>query len=55
MLVFDSGSTTSLKKRIGPAPSMRAASASSSGIVRKNCRNRNVAVAEAISGSVSPA
>jgi hypothetical protein len=25
------------------------------GIVRKNCRNRNVAVADAISGSVSPA
>ena len=46
--------TTSQKKRIGPAPSMRAASASSSGIVRKNCRNRNVAVAEAISGSVRP-
>jgi len=31
------------------------ASAYSSGIVRKNWRNRNVAVAEAISGSVSPA
>ena len=51
----DSGTTTSQKKRIGPAPSMRAASASSSGIVRKNWRNRNVAVAEAISGTVSPA
>ena len=55
MLVRDSGTTTSQKKRIGPAPSMRAASASSSGIVRKNWRNRNVAVADAISGSVSPA
>jgi len=33
---------------------MREASASSSGIVRKNCRKRNVAVAEAIRGSVRP-
>ncbi len=55
MLVLDSGSSTSKKKRIGPAPSMRAASASSSGMVMKNWRNRKVAVAEAISGSVSPA
>ncbi len=54
-LVIDSGTSTSLKKRIGPAPSMRAASTSSSGTVRKNCRNRKVAVAEAISGTVSPA
>ena len=54
MLVFDKGSSTSRKKRIGPAPSMRAASASSSGTVRKNCRKRKVAVAEAMSGSVSP-
>jgi len=44
-----------LKKRIGPAPSMRAASTSSSGTVRKNCRNRKVAVADAISGTVRPA
>jgi hypothetical protein len=51
----DSGITTSKKKRIGPAPSMRAASASSSGMVRKNWRNRNVAVADAISGTVRPA
>ena len=41
--------------RIGPAPSMRAASTSSSGTVRKNWRNRNVAVADAISGTVRPA
>ena len=54
MLVFESGSTTFQKKRIGPAPSMRAASASSSGIVMKNCRKRKVAVADAMSGSVSP-
>src|SRR5215216_4605800 len=54
MLVLESGSSTSQKKRIGPAPSMRAASASSSGTVRKNWRNRNVAVAEAISGNVRP-
>ena len=55
MLVLDSGSSTSRKKRTGPAPSMRAASISSSGTVRKNWRNRKVAVAEAISGSVRPA
>ena len=30
-----------LKNRMGPAPSMRAASTSSSGTVRKNCRNKN--------------
>src|SRR5512133_2667845 len=53
--VFDSGSSTSQKKRIGPAPSIRAASTSSSGTVMKNWRNRNVAVADAISGIVSPA
>ena len=45
----------SLKNRIGPAPSTRAASTSSSGTVRKNWRNRKVAVAEAISGIVRPA
>ena len=55
MEVVDSGSSTSLKKRIGEAPSMRAASTSSSGTVRKNWRNKNVAVAEAISGTVKPA
>ena len=54
-IVRESGQITSLKKRIGPAPSMRAASASSSGTVRKNWRNRKVAVAEAISGIVRPA
>ena len=50
-----SGSSMSMKKRIGPAPSIRAASTSSSGTVKKNCRNKNVAVAEAISGTVRPA
>ena len=50
-----SGSKMSMKKRIGPAPSMRAASTNSSGTVRKNCRNKKVAVAEAISGTVRPA
>jgi hypothetical protein len=55
MLVRDSGSSTSQKKRMGPAPSMRAASTSSSGTVRKNWRNRKVAVADAISGTVRPA
>ena len=53
--VADMGSRMSLKKRIGPAPSTRAASTSSSGTVRKNWRNRKVAVAEAISGTVRPA
>src|ERR1700744_393412 len=55
ILVFDSGNTMSQKNRSAPAPSIRAASISSSGSVMKNCRNRNVAVADAISGSVSPA
>jgi len=52
--VLDSGISTSQKKRMGPAPSMRAASTSSSGTVRKNWRNRKVAVAEAMSGMVRP-
>ena len=55
MEVLDSGKRMSHKKRIGPAPSMRAASTSSSGTVRKNCRNKKVAVADAISGMVRPA
>src|SRR3954465_5715263 len=54
MLVLESGRRTSRKKRIGPAPSMRAASASSSGTVRKNWRKRKVAVAEAMSGGARP-
>ena len=53
--VLDKGTRMSLKKRMAPAPSMRAASTSSSGTVRKNWRNRKVAVAEAISGRVRPA
>ena len=48
------GSRMSQKKRIGEAPSTRAASASSSGTLRKNWRNRNVAVAEAIRGTTRP-
>jgi hypothetical protein len=44
----------STKKRIGPAPSTRAASASSSGTLRKNWRNRKVAVAEAMIGMTRP-
>ena len=55
MLVAESGSSTSKKKRIGPAPSIREASVSSSGTVKKNWRNKNVAVADAISGTVKPA
>jgi hypothetical protein len=53
--VRTSAAPMSQKKRIGEAPSTRAASVSSSGIVRKNWRNRNVAVAEAISGMIRPA
>src|SRR5260370_31225904 len=55
MLVRESGSKMSKKNRIGVAPSIRDASVSSSGIVMKNWRNRNVAVALAISGMVRPA
>ena len=55
MFVFDSGARMDQKNRSAPAPSIRAASVSSSGTVRKNWRNRNVAVADAISGMVSPA
>ena len=50
----DSGSRMLQKKRSGDAPSSRAASHNSSGTVRKNCRNRKVAVADAISGRISP-
>ncbi len=54
MLVTDSGSSVSKKKRIGPAPSILAASTSSFGTVMKNCRNSKVAVADAISGRIRP-
>ena len=55
MLVRDKGSSTSQKNRMGEAPSILAASVSSSGTVKKNCRNKKVAVAEAMSGMVKPA
>ena len=55
MLVRESGSTVSLKKRKGPAPSILEASTSSFGMVRKNWRKNRVAVAEAMRGIVSPA
>ena len=42
------------KKRMGVAPSISAASVSSSGTVMKNWRKRNVAVALAMSGIVRP-
>ena len=54
MLVRESGIRIVKKKRIGPAPSMRAASVSSSGTVRKNCLKRKVAVADAITGRIRP-
>ncbi len=38
ILVRDRGRIMSKKKRIGPAPSILAASTNSSGSVRKNCR-----------------
>src|SRR5262249_37196231 len=53
--VRESGRRIDQKKRKGPAPSIRAASRSSSGRVRKNWRKRNVAVAEARRGMVRPA
>src|SRR5262249_43821119 len=55
MFVLDKGARIDQKNRSAPAPSIRAASASSSGTVRKNCRKRNVAVADAMSGMVRPA
>src|SRR2546428_9944241 len=54
MLAFDSGIKIVHRKRIGPAPASCADYASESGIVRKNWRNRNVPVADAMSGTVSP-
>jgi len=49
MLVVLSGTSTSRKKRIGPAPSMRAASTNSSGTVRRTGgRGRCPQVADAI-------
>jgi hypothetical protein len=50
----DKGSNILKKNRMGPAPSSFAASTSSWGMVLKNCRNKNVAVADAIKGKVSP-
>ena len=54
MFAADTGSRISFRNRHGPAPSIRAASTSSSGTARNTCRNSSVAVAEAISGTVSP-
>jgi hypothetical protein len=54
MVVSDRGTRVSLKKRKAPAPSIFEASRSSSGTVMKNCRNRSVPVAEAMSGRIRP-
>ena len=54
LLVRDKGRTNEMKKRNEQAPSSIAASSSSLGIVKKNCLNKKVAVAEAISGKESP-
>src|SRR2546425_8182327 len=53
-VVVDSGSKIFQKNRSGPAPSTLAASTSSSGTLRKNWRKISVAVADAMSGTVSP-
>src|ERR1700722_17518432 len=54
ILAAETGSTMSQRNRNGPAPSMRAASTSSSGIATKTWRNNNVAVADAMSGNQRP-
>ena len=54
MLVRDIGISISKKNLMGPALSIFAASISSSGMVIKNCLNKKVAVAEAISGKQRP-
>src|SRR5262249_24778537 len=54
MFAFDNGRRNDHRNRSGPAPSSCAASASESGMVWKNCRNRKVPVADAISGTVRP-
>ena len=54
MLAAETGIRMSRRKRSGPAPSMRAASTSSSGMATNTWRNSSVAVAEAISGTVRP-
>ena len=54
MFVLLIGTKISKKKRIGLQPSILAASTISSGMVIKNCLNKNVAVAEAINGKINP-
>ena len=54
IVVSDSGSSVSLKKRNGPAASIFEASSNSSGTVMKNWRNSSVPVADAISGMIRP-
>ena len=49
-----SGSTTCRKMRMCPAPSMRAASMSSSGMPMKNCRARKMPKAAAAPGRITP-
>ena len=44
-----------VRKRSGPQPSMRAASASEAGMLRKCCLNRKVPVALARNGTVMAA
>src|SRR4030088_2640006 len=55
ILAAETGIRMSRRKRSGPAPSMRAASTSSSGMATNTWRNSSVAAAEAISGTVSAA
>ena len=54
MLVTERGSRIRRKNIMAEAPSSLAASQSSSGMVRKNCRKRKVQVADATSGRIKP-
>ena len=52
---FESGSTTRQKTVHSPAPSSRAASSKSRGMVRKNCRSIKIPHTETSSVEISPA
>jgi len=54
MAAREMGTTTWNRKRVCPAPSMRAASYSSSGIWRKNWRSRKMPNVLASQGTVRP-
>src|SRR5438093_1562845 len=52
---LESGSTTRQKTVHSPAPSSRAASSKSRGMVRKNCRNRKMPHTDTSSVEINPA